>query len=68
MQEEKMNQEILDVFEKLNLTGLENTENDRYNSEPKCLKICSAFMSGHISSNSESTPLLSPVAPRSAAW
>lgn len=56
MQEEKMNQEILDVFEKLNLTGLENTENDRYNSEPKCLKICSAFMSGHISSNSESTP------------
>lgn len=57
MQEKKVNQEILDVFEKLNLTALENTENDRKDSEPQCLKICSAFMPGHISSNSESTPL-----------
>lgn len=57
MQEKKVNKEILDVFEKLNLTAQKNTENDRKNNEPQCLKICSAFMSGHISSNSESTPL-----------
>ena len=67
MQEKKVNQEILDIFEKLNLTAQKNTENDRKNNEPQCLKICSAFMSGHISSNSESTPLLSPVAPPPAA-